>query len=437
VVKVSLIGAGSHFTLGLLGDFFRVNDLWGSTFCLMDIDEKRLKVVESTVRAVVERRGKELKVEATTSLKEAVEGADFIICAIRAGGIDALRLQVEIPLKYGADHLVGDTTGPGGILKALLEVPAVLKIARCIEDYSPKALLINFTNPMTPVCTAVSLYTKVNVIGLCHGVYHIVKLASKLLNVDSREISVHAGGLNHFTWTTEVVYRGESVFSVLVKELFSPSKYDIVEKHPYLIGRELYKVFRVLPTLSDRHFAEFFPYLKYWLNHPKYGPVLKKVSGIIDFERMRLSKYIAERKEDFASELSAVARGEKEIKPLGEYALDTISSLVHDRKLKLLAINIPNKGLISGLPSEIAVEVPVVIDGRKIEGVSVKLPDAVKAWLRLHSEKYLLLVKGIVEGSMELVEQAMVPDPLTPSLEAAENILKEYLSELKRLGMMP
>ena len=179
------------------------------------------------------------------------------------GGINALRFQVEIPLRYGAVHLVGDTTGPGGILKALLEVPAVFEIARCIEDYSPKALLINFTNPMTPICMAVSLYTKVSVVGLCHGVHHIKRLASKLLSIDSQEISVCAGGLNHFTWTTDVVYKGESVFSALVKELFNSSKYSIVEKHPYLIGRELYKVFKVLPTLSDRHFAEFFPYLSY------------------------------------------------------------------------------------------------------------------------------------------------------------------------------
>jgi len=145
---------------------------------------------------------------------------------------------------------------------------------------------------------------------------------------------------------------------------------------------------------------------------------------------MKLSENVVRRQEDV---FSAIIRGRKEIRPSGEYALDIISALSNEKKLSLLAVNIPNKGLISGLPSEIAVEVPAVIDGKKIEGISVDLPDAVKAWLRLHSEKYLLLVKGIAESSMELVEQAMILDPLTPSLEAAENILKEYLSELKKL----
>ena len=128
--------------------------------------------------------------------------------------------------------------------------------------------------------------------------------------------------------------------------------------------------------MSDRRFAEFFPYLSYWLNHLKYSSVLKRVSGVIDFDKMRLSEHVVRRQEDV---FSTVIKGEKKIRPSEEYALNIISAFSNEKRLSLLAVNILNKGLISGLPSEIAVEVPAVIDGRKIEGVSVKLLDAVKA----------------------------------------------------------
>ncbi|RLI25501.1 hypothetical protein DRO57_03910 [Candidatus Bathyarchaeota archaeon] len=206
--KITIVGAGSHFTLGLLGDLYRVNDLWGGELVLYDIDEERAKAMEKIVERDVKRRGVELKVNATSDKVEALENSDFTIVAIRAGGLKALRNFLEIPLRHGILQVVGDTVGPSGILKGLFEIPAVLEIAKTLEDLSPKALMINFTNPMTPICMSVLKATRVKIIGLCHGVYDVMRLASKLLDLEFDGIKLEAGGINHLTWVTSMKYQG-------------------------------------------------------------------------------------------------------------------------------------------------------------------------------------------------------------------------------------
>ncbi|HIE18670.1 TPA: alpha-glucosidase/alpha-galactosidase, partial [Candidatus Bathyarchaeota archaeon] len=139
--KILIIGAGSHFTLGLFGDFFRVNDLWGSELVLMDIDEERLGVITKVIQRIVKSRKVDLRIDATTNLDEALENADFIILTIRSGGLEALKEIIEIPLQLGVVEVVGDTVGPSGILKGLLEIPVIAEIARKIRDTAPDALV--------------------------------------------------------------------------------------------------------------------------------------------------------------------------------------------------------------------------------------------------------------------------------------------------------
>ena len=431
MVTVVIIGAGSHFTLGLLGDFFRTG-LEDAELVLMDINEPRLKAVHRVVKTVIDRRGFNLKVKACVDLREAVDGADYVITTIRAGGVEALKSYVEIPLRHGAVHLVGDTTGPGGVLKALIETPAIISIAEAVEDLSPGALILNFTNPMTTICTAVHIATKVEIIGLCHGVHHIASLTSKLLGISRKELEVLAAGLNHFTWTTGVFHCKENLLPQLRKELFSPDKREVVERHPYLIGRQLFNVFKIPPTLSDRHTAEFFHQLYSWISHPVYGPVLKRVSGYIDFEKKRLSDRAARRGEEWYARIREVEEGRRGVSPSGEYALDIVSARERGETRLLLAANVPNKGLIEGLPDEVAVEVPVFVSKSGVHGIGVDLPSSVKALLNLHAVKYVLLARGIVEKDLGLVEEALNLDPLTPSPEIGHRIMEEFLASWGR-----
>ena len=427
MVSVAIVGAGSHFTMGLLGDFFRVG-LEDSNLILMDINETRLKAIYTAVKNIVEKRKFNLKIKAYTDLEQAMEEVDYAITTIRTGGIKALKTYVELPLKHGTIHLVGDTTGPGGVLKALIEAPAMIKIAETLRDQSPNAILLNFTNPMTPLCTAIQMATKVKTIGLCHGVNHIVNLTSKLLNIDPEKIQPIAAGINHFTWTTGIYYNKQNLLQQLYKELNNPEKIEIIKQHPYLIGKQLFKTFKIPPTLNDRHTSEFFHQLYTWIKDPEIGPILKKSSRYIDFKNKSLLQSAETRDKEWYTYIREIIDGKREIRPSREYALDIILAIEKNETTFLPALNLPNRGLIKDLPEEVFIETPGIVSNSGIHGIKVDLPKPILALLNLHATKYTLLAKGIIENDKTLIEESLNLDPLTPSPLHAHRIIEEYVN---------
>ena len=433
--RIVIIGAGSHFTLGLLGDFFRVNDLWDSEIILMDIDKERLNIIKKILDRIVKDRRIDLQATVTSNLDEALENADFVILTIRSGGLEALKEIIEIPLRLGTVEVVGDTVGPSGILKGLVEIPAVIEIAQKIRDLSPKALVINFTNPMTPICEALKKSAQLETVGLCHGVHQMRILASKILKIsNSEKIEVEAAGINHFTWTTDLKYNdNKSIYSDFLKTLFLEENEETIAEHPYLVGRDLYSVFGVPPTLSDRHTSEFFHYLYDWINDPKYGSILKKISGYIDYEKKTLRREVIVKEKERMERLLRMAEGQEEIKifPSKEYAMDIISAMKNRKKMNLLAANVPNDGSLQGVPLGCFVEVPVQVNGHSLIPVKkFQLPKPITSLLNLHLEKFQLLVDGILEKEKDLVAQAMALDPLTPSPRKARQILNQFIEKL-------
>jgi len=323
---------------------------------------------------------------------------------------------------------------PSGILKGMLEIPAIIDITRKIKDVAPTAFVINFTNPMTPICEAIEKATHVKTVGLCHGIHQIRVLASNLLRIPSSEkLEAEAAGINHLTWTVDIKYEGKSIYTEFLNRLFSEENNEVIVKHPYLIGRDLYKVFGVPPTLSDRHTSEFFHYLYDWINDPTYGPILKEISGYIDYENKTLRKEIVENEEERRKSLARMARGEEEINiaPSGEYAMDIISAMKNGRKTKLLAANIPNSGALEGVPPGHFVEVPVQVSEYGLVSTRrFQLPQPITGMLNLHLEKFQLLVDGILEKEKNLIVQAIALDPLTPSPDKAEKIFDLFIKSL-------
>ncbi len=428
--RITIVGAGSPLTLGLLGDFYRVGDLWGSELVLYDIDEERLKAMYAAVRRYVERTRADLKVSMATSKVEALENSDFVVVAIRAGGLRATRAYIEIPFKYGAIPIVGDTTGPSGILKALVEIPAILDIAHTLEDVSPKALILNHTNPVTAVCTAVRMASKIPIVGLCHG-YPLTKFASALLDLEYEGLRSVVAGINHLTWVVEMTYRGEGVLEELKRAVAEGRKWDVIALHPYLAGRQLLKTYGMLVSSPDRHSAEFFHYLHDWLRDPEIGRVLRSVSRVVDYDRGTLSNEFISRRRAAWERVLSVARGEEGVSASGLFYLDIISSIANDVRRELRVANVPNRSCIEGIKESAVVEVPCVVDRSGVRGKRVgRLTRPVTALLNLHLEKFELLAKGVVEREKSLVLEAMGLDPTTPSPEKAEAMLNEFMREM-------
>src|SRR4051812_20443179 len=223
-IRIAMIGAGSiGFTRRLMHDILAVPELADTTFAMTDISQRNLDMVAQLCRRDIEHNKLPAKIEATTDRRRAIAGADYIICMIRQGGLEAFQTDIDIPLKYGVDQCVGDTICAGGIMYAQRTIPALLDFCRDIREVAkPGALFLNYSNPMAMNTWACNKYGGVKTIGLCHGVQgahwqiaHVVERWARregLLEpgetLHRRDVDVIAAGINHQTWFVTVRWRG-------------------------------------------------------------------------------------------------------------------------------------------------------------------------------------------------------------------------------------
>ncbi|MEM1569983.1 MAG: hypothetical protein QXG56_04595 [Candidatus Bathyarchaeia archaeon] len=431
-VKITIIGAGSLiFTPNILADLTKSNVLAGSNVCLMDIDEKRLNLMTKLADRIMREEKSDIAVNATTDRAEALRNADYVIISISVG-TDVERFDVEIPKKYGLYASVGDTTGPQGFARALRHIPVMVDIAKDIERICPSAFVLNVTNPMTALCTAMLKTSKINLIGLCVGIYIAKNFIARLLNLDSETISVIAGGINHFTWIKEIFIRGEDVYpkfhEVWENAKKSYSRLEMLEKfRGHYISLLLYDKFGLFPSPSDSHIAEFLPY---FIREDKaYGSIY----GLTLYPQGTI--YDPKWREQAWSRLVEWATGTA---PLDELFARTfteetlvirvLESLSSKRNDFYEAVNIPNMGSIPDIPSNAVVEVPGVVGNIGVKPVQVgSLPKSITQLLRQQLTHIDLTVDAALTGDSKLALQALLMHPSIPNLEVAENILNDLI----------
>ncbi|MCL6628650.1 MAG: alpha-glucosidase/alpha-galactosidase, partial [Armatimonadetes bacterium] len=212
MIKLAFIGAGSvGFTRRLLMDILAVPEFRDAEFRLMDISPERLEMSKNLCVKMVQDNNLPAKVLATVNRKEALQEADYVICAIRVGGLEAFRHDIEIPLKYGVDQCVGDTLGPGGVFYALRTIPVLLDIAKDMKELCPNALLLNYSNPMAMNCWAVRKGGHVRILGLCHGVQHGAHQIAQAFGIPYEELEYVCAGINHQTWFIKLAHKGKDL----------------------------------------------------------------------------------------------------------------------------------------------------------------------------------------------------------------------------------
>src|SRR5437762_479057 len=171
-LKIAMIGAGSiGFTRRLMRDILAVPELTDTTFAMTDISQRNLDMVSQLCRRDVEANQLPAKIEASTDRRRAIADADYVLCTIRQGGLEAFQSDIDIPLKYGVDQCVGDTICAGGIMYAQRTIPALLEFCKDIREVAkPHAVFLNYSNPMAMNTWACNKYGGARTIGLCHGV---------------------------------------------------------------------------------------------------------------------------------------------------------------------------------------------------------------------------------------------------------------------------
>jgi alpha-galactosidase len=416
--KITLIGAGSVvFTRNLCSDILLTPALQESTISLMDIDPARLAQARNLVQAIIDQRGLDAQVEATTDQREAVRDADYVITTFQQGGLDAYKLDVEIPQRYGVEQCIGDTLGPGGVFRALRSIPVLLDLCRDMDDVASDALLLNYVNPMAANCWAVDMGTGRPHVGLCHSVQGTSEMLAKWIGVPYDQVVYLCAGINHQAWFLEFRRGKEDLYPLIWEAIERP---EIYAQEPVRI--ELMKYFGYFVTESSGHASEYVPYFRktaQMVNDDLVPRFKDEVNQWFDYGRTggHLRVYIA-RLPDHQREYRDLLGGVKTPPTVRthEYGSYIIEAMETNRPLRING-NVPNRGLIDNLPHGCCVEVPCLVDGNGIQPTSVgALPTQLAALNRTNVNVQELIVEAALTGDAEAIYHAVMLDPLTAAV---------------------
>jgi alpha-galactosidase len=401
--KIAFIGAGSVvFTQELLSAILSYPELHGSTIALHDIDPRRLDAAERMARWMSNTLNAEATVQATTDRRATLEGANYVINTVAIGGLEATRLDHEVPARHGIHQVIGDTLGIGGISRAVRTIPVVLEIAREMETLCPGAWLLNYANPMSMVTWAVYQATRVPVVGLCHSIYWTSTQLAEYIGAPFEEITFDGAGINHQAWILRFERRGQDAYPALREVMQRPEvwKRDAVRF-------EMFRRLGYFVTESSMHNAE---YTSYFVKRPD---LIKRFNVPVGFYLQELEENVAEFEETY----ERLRRGEPlEVSPSPEYAPQIIHSMETGQLRKIYG-NVKNTGLIENLSQGCCVEVPCLVDKTGVRPCHVGvLPPQLAALNRVSASVQELTVCAVLEGKREHIYHAAMLDPLVSAL---------------------
>lgn len=414
MTKIAFIGAGSlEFTSQLARDVLTFPLLQDATICLMDINAERLEFSRRIVEKYIEAGNHPAKLETTLERKEALEGADVVLCTILSGSTDVWRYDIEIPEKYGVDINVGDTRGPSGIFRFLRTLPPMQEIVRDMEKYCPDAVLLNYTNPMAMLCGALQRSSNITVTGLCHSVQGSAEMLANWIGAPIDEISYTCGGINHMAWYLEYKWNGKDAYPLIHKAV--TERKEIYNEE--IVRNEMFLAFGYYVTESSGHNSEYNWWFrkrpdlieKYCTHGTGWNPgehayILKEYLETEAIWRERVKK---ELKQPLATE---------ELERGSEYAAFIINALKGGEPYKFNG-NVPNTSLITNLPESACVEVPVLVDRAGIHPMHVgKLPPQCALMTNLSSGIEELAITASLTGNPTMIFHAIAHDPLTASV---------------------
>jgi galacturan 1,4-alpha-galacturonidase len=363
------------------------------------------------------------KYRAVTSMKQALTDVDFVFMSIQPGSIDFMKHDLEIPMKYGVYQAVGDTTGPGGVVRGFRTARIYKKFAEAVAQYCPKAWVLNFTNPMT-VCTRTlhSVFPDIKAYGCCHEVFGtqsvLAKLAAKKLKVKApgrEEIRVNVLGINHFTVIDKATWNGIDLMEIAREHVANPramrfyKEATLLKETPsffackYRVAYEIMKRFNVMGAAGDRHLAEFLPwFMTDEKSCYRWGFRLTPFSYRIN--RWKKSHKVFEKQ-----------MAGKEPFPLGDSGEEYMNQMAALMGLTEFRtnVNLPNVGQIGGIKNNAVVETNAVFSKDLVEPIaSGRLPDELNSIVNLHVTNQEATVRASLTGDKDLGFRAFINDPL-------------------------
>jgi len=429
---ITFIGAGSFgFTRGLVKDILTFPAFADAEIRLMDIDEDRLNFISTACKRIAEAGKYPCTIKTfLNDRRGALKGADGVVCTILQGGVEVFKTDIEIPKKYGVDINVGDTRGPAGIFRALRTIPVMLDICKDIKELCPKAIFLNYTNPMAMLCNAMQkAYPELSITGLCHSVQGTAEMLAKWIGAPMDEITYTCAGINHQAHYIKYEWKGEDAYPLIRKVITENAEIANEEQ----IRNEMFLKLDYYITESSGHNSEYVAWFrkradlieKYCTHGTGWNP--GEYAYILN-EYLKISKTWRDDIEKQLSEEVNLERGH-------EYATYIFNAVFGDNEMFEFNGNVPNNGIIDNLPNDCCVEVPVIASRKGLEAIKVgNLPDQLALLNNISARCEELAVMGALEGNKRKVFHAVLFDPLTSavlSMDETEKMVDEMFEANK------
>lgn len=451
-LKIAYIGGGSRgWAWGLMSDLAQATDICGAV-ALYDIDFDAAQHNEMIGNKIVAQHPEASPWEyrAVAQLSDALTGADFVIISILPGTFDEMESDVHAPEQYGIYQSVGDTSGPGGIIRALRTIPMFEEIALAVKEYCPQAWVINYTNPMT-VCvrTLYRTFPQIKAFGCCHEVFGTQKLLAAALDelcgipdVKREDVKVNVLGVNHFTWLNRAQYQNIDLYPVYRKFAEQYQETGFSKKKENWMNRsfrtrervkfDLFLRYGIIAAAGDRHLAEFCPG-DWYLKDPE--TVDKWMFGLTT---------VAWRKNDLKERLAksaALINGEQkfELNETGEDGVRQIRALLGLADLNT-NVNLPNAGQIPNLPLGAVVETNAAFTSNSVLPIMAgDIPRPIYPLISRVAGEQECIAEAGAERDLNLAFEAFCSDPLVRlPLSDAKTLFDAMLQNTKQyLTMYP
>ena len=447
MARIVFIGAGSTvFARNLMGDILSFPELSSSTIVLHDINEERLRTSEIVGHKIIETLGVQAKIEATTDRRAALAGANYVITMFQVGGYKpSTVIDFEIPKKYGLEQTIADTLGVGGIMRGLRTIPVILDICRDMEELCPDALLLNYVNPMSMLCWAISRSSTIKTIGLCHSVQHTAHQLADDLGIDADTVEFRCAGINHMAFYLDFQQRQGKELVDLYPRIAEratvfpmPTRGDVERSDGGFDGLsdavryEMFKRLGYFVTESSEHFSEYVP----WFIKSGRSDLLDKFGIPLDEYPRRCERQI----EGWETLRTRLENPEARVRVV--QSMEYGSGIIHSMETgqsRVVYGNVPNRGIISNLPDDCCVEVPCVVDASGITPTHIgALPPHLAALMQTNINVQSLTVEAVLTGKREHVYHAAMFDPHTAAeldLDQIWALVDELLAAHR--GMVP
>jgi alpha-galactosidase len=435
--KIACLGSGSRYFAHTLADLVVVEGLAGSALALYDIDHEKSEVMARHGRRLAEQAGTGIAVRSCSTLADALDGADFALAAIGGSGVstggvyqtDVRAHDIRIPAQYGIPQVVGDTGGPAGMMMALRNIPIYLNICREMERRCPDVVFFNHSNPMAVLCRAMTKYTSIKVIGICHGVQAGISLVGQLLGVPPEELDTVWVGTNHYHWFTRIYHDGRDVYPDVRRRMAEgrdSAKNPLTQRLSEAYG---YRI--VYP--DDAHALEFYPYLAQAKDsaHLPYGHPLGGHFAMASDDPTQPATTPSRQAEleAYSADLRRIGLPKPGTSALAGEQLGVLIEAIALGRRHVHVVNVENRGVIPNLPDYACVEVEGVTDSVGVRPIYTgPAPIALLGLLQKRIAWQELVADAGVKGDRGLALQALLVDEMAILPERSAAMLDELLA---------